>query len=284
MIEVRDLVKRFGKRTAVDSLCFWVEAGTCFGLLGPNGAGKTTTIHMMAGLLEPDGGSVLLEGEADPTRSSLKRRIGVAPQSVALYDELSGKENLEFFGRLQGLSGNGLKERVGSALELVGLGERAGDRVAGYSGGMKRRLNLAAALLHDPAVLMLDEPTAGVDPQSRNRIFENVEALKKRGTTILYTTHYLEEAENLCDRVAILDHGRLLAIGTVDELVREHGGDSILRYVTRDGGAREVSCKDPLGEIARLGREKVEIREVQVRRPGLESVFLHLTGRNLRDG
>lgn len=242
-VSVRDLRRSYGPILAVDGISFDVQPGECFGLLGPNGAGKTTTIHMIVGVLPPDSGEVRIEGQSDPTRPSVRARLGMAPQSLAIYQELTGEENLRFFGTLYGLSGGRLDERTEMALEFAGLASRRKDRVATYSGGMQRRLNLVAALLHDPPVILMDEPTVGVDPQSRNLIFENIEALKRLGRTIVYTTHYMEEAERLCDRVAIVDQGKLLALDTVEALLRAHGGP----------GA------------------------------DLEAVFLRLTGKTLRD-
>ena len=247
MLAVRDLRKSYGRVVAVDGASFSVEPGQLVGLLGPNGAGKSTTVAMIAGLVTPDGGTVTiggrpLGGDTDPQ----KRLIGLVPQDLALYEELTAAANLRLFGALYGLSGRPLEDAIGSALLLVGLAERAGDRVKTFSGGMKRRLNLAAGLLHDPQILLLDEPTVGVDPQSRNAIFENLEFLKSRGKALLYTTHYMEEAERLADRIVVMDHGRVLADDTLAGL-RERAG--------RDAG------------------------------PGasLESLFLAMTGRTLRD-
>ena len=245
MLEVRHLRKVYGAVVAVDDVSFSVGRGELMAVLGPNGAGKTTTISIMSGLVTPDRGEVHiggapLRGDTDP----LKRRIGLVPQDLALYDELSAVDNLRFFGGLFGLSGRGLSSAMDAVLTLVGLVERARDRVGTYSGGMKRRLNLAAGLLHDPDVLLLDEPTVGVDPQSRNAIFDNLDELKRRGKTLVYTTHYMEEAERLADRVVIIDRGRVVADDTVDRL---QGSVSATASVS------------------------------------LEEVFLSLTGRSLRD-
>jgi len=211
MIKVENLRKSYGKITAVDEISFSIEVGEVFGLLGPNGAGKTTTINMIVGVLKPDSGTININGEADPTKANIRLQIGNSPQAIALYDGLTAQENLEFLGRLYRLSGKKLKERVEWALEFAGLTERRNSKVATFSGGMKRRLNMAGALVHDPPVLLFDEPTVGVDPQSRNMIFDSIERLKKQGRTIVYTTHYMEEAQRLCDRVAILDYGKILA-------------------------------------------------------------------------
>jgi ABC-2 type transport system ATP-binding protein len=243
ILEARRLRKAFGGFVAVDGVSFTLERGRLLGLLGPNGAGKTTTVSMIAGLVAPDHGEVLvddhwLSGDADPG----KRRIGLVPQDLALYDELTARDNLRFFGGLYDLAGARLDRAIASVLELVGLADRAHDRVRTYSGGMKRRLNLAAGLLHDPDILLLDEPTVGVDPQSRHAIFENLASLKQRGKALLYTTHYMEEAERLADRIVVIDHGRVLADDTLAGLYGRHPGAG-----------------------------------------DLESVFLALTGRSLRD-
>ena len=248
MLNIIRLRKTFGSLTAVDEFSFRVEAGQLVGLLGPNGAGKTTTVSMIAGLLKPDAGEVLiggkrLAGDTDPA----KRRIGLVPQDLALYDELSARDNLRFFGALYGLRGTGLGRAIAAAVDLVDLGDRLQDRVKTFSGGMKRRLNLAAALLHDPDILLLDEPTVGVDPQSRNAIFDNLETLKRRGKALLYTTHYMEEAERLAERIVVIDHGKVIAD---DTLVGLRG-----RIPAAVGGVPAT----------------------------LEAVFLTLTGRSLRD-
>jgi ABC-2 type transport system ATP-binding protein len=228
VLEGRGLRKRFRDVVAVDGVSVALESGRILGLLGPNGAGKTTTVAMLAGLTTPDAGEVLvggrpLAGDCDPA----KRRLGLVPQDLALYEELSARDNLRFFGGLYGLTGDALETALAAALELVGLADRARARVGTYSGGMKRRLNLAAGLLHDPDVVLLDEPTVGVDPQSRNAIFDNLEALRRRGKALLYTTHYMEEAERLADRVVIVDHGRVVADDTPAGLARAHGAASL---------------------------------------------------------
>ncbi|HEY1911888.1 MAG TPA: ABC transporter ATP-binding protein [Vicinamibacterales bacterium] len=247
MLTITHLHKTFGPTVAVDDVSFGVEKGQLVGLLGPNGAGKTTTVSMIAGLLTPDRGDVFiggarLSGDTDPK----KRKIGIVPQDLALYDELSARRNLRFFGALYGLSGAALEAAIASTLQLVGLADRIDDLVKAYSGGMKRRLNLAAGLLHDPDILLLDEPTVGVDPQSRNAIFENLELLKSRGKALLYTTHYMEEVERLADRIVVVDHGKVIADDTLDALQ---------------------------SRVAVVGGGKAT----------LESVFLTLTGRSLRD-
>ena len=246
MLEVRSLRKTYGDLVAVQDVSFTLEEGRVLGLLGPNGAGKTTTVSMIAGLVAPASGLVLIDGQplagdTDPK----KRRIGLVPQDLALYDELSALANLQFFGSLYNLEAEPLRRAIDSSLQLVGLAERARDKVATFSGGMKRRLNLAASLLHDPDILLLDEPTVGVDPQSRNAIFSNLETLKARGKALLYTTHYMEEVERLADRVVIIDHGRVVAADTLEGLQQ---------FAPAGAG-----------------------------RASLETIFLALTGRTLRD-
>lgn len=288
MLALRDVRKRFGPVQAVDGLTLEVRRGEVLGLLGPNGAGKTTSIHMAVGLLRPDSGAVVVEcGEAgarwtgEPTEPRVRRFIGVAPQALAIYEGLTGAENLAFFGKLYGLRGARLRERVDMCLGLVGLTDRAGHDCAGYSGGMKRRLNLAAALVHDPDLLLLDEPTAGVDPQSRNALLDVLAGLKRAGKTIVYSTHYMDEAQKMCDRVAIVDHGKLLALDTVPSLLDRFGGGSTVTLV-RAAGEEMVRTEDPLavltGEVGRGG-----VLSARIQGPDLESAFLALTGRRLRD-
>lgn len=289
VLRLTDLRKSFGPIAAVDGVSLEVRRGEVFGLLGPNGAGKSTTISMAVGLLAPDSGSVDVNAQGSPTSHRVRAHIGVATQALAIYDQLTGFENLRMFGRLYGLSGSELARRVEHALELVGLLPRAKDIASTYSGGMKRRLNLAAALIHDPPLLLLDEPTAGVDPQSRNNILDTVRELARQGRTIIYTTHYMEEAQRLCDRVGIIDKGRLLCVGTVDELVRTHGGKSLVR-VSRGEQEDAIETDDPLHTIESAiakGRDtsqaSLPITGIRIDRPDLESVFLSLTGRRLRD-
>jgi ABC-2 type transport system ATP-binding protein len=282
LLVLREVRKRYGPAApAVDGLSLEVRRGEVFGLLGPNGAGKTTTVAMIAGLLAPDAGSVELVPYGSPRVPEVRRRIGIAPQALALYDGLTGEENVALFGRLYGLSGQALALRVAASIAFVGLEDRARDRVAAYSGGMKRRLNLAVALVHEPELVVLDEPTVGVDPQSRNLIFENIGALRSQGRTIVYTTHYMEEAERLCDRVAIVDAGRLLALGTVGELVAAHGVRPVL-VAELEGEERRIPADDPLAALNALAARE-RLRSFRVERPDLEQVFLHLTGRRLRD-
>ncbi|MFI5283062.1 MAG: ABC transporter ATP-binding protein [Candidatus Dormibacterales bacterium] len=309
VLECRGVRRRYGDIQAVDGVSFHVEAGETYGLLGPNGAGKTTTISMIAGLLAPDGGDILVEGQPLTTRSiKLKGRIGYVPQDLAIYPDLSGSENLVFFARLFGMSSSDAKKRAGEVLETIGLADRARDQTKKYSGGMKRRLNIGIGLLNRPNLLILDEPTVGVDPQSRNAILESVEQLSTAGMAVLYTTHYMEEAERLCDRVGIIDHGKLIAEGTRPELIGMVGerdrvtlaatgeiakalqalkaqpwihsadaSDGGLELVVDDARTRLPAI---LQEVAGAG---VAIKSVEVAEPDLEAVFLHLTGRALRD-
>ena len=296
MIQAADLRKSFGSLQAVAGVSFTVERGETFALLGPNGAGKTTTILMLTGALRPDGGSIHIAGESDPTRPAVRRQLGLAPQALALYDNLTADENLAFFGRLYGLSGRHLRERVTKALELAGLADRKDDLVHTYSGGMKRRLNLACALVHEPPVVFLDEPTVGVDPQSRNYIFQTIEGLVAAGLTILYTTHYMEEAARLCRRIAIMDQGKILALDTLDGLIRSHGGQATVEVELAEppadparlpgevDGKRVVFRSDrPQDELMRLLQAGVAMTRFEVEQPTLENVFLNLTGRRLRD-
>ncbi len=286
MLRLTNLRKGFGpparRVVAVDGLSLEVRRGEVFGLLGPNGAGKSTTIGMAVGVITPDEGTVIIDGAGAPTSPVARKHLGVAPQEIALYDELTGEENLRFFGKLYELTGSRLRERVDAVLELVGLAPRRSDRVKGYSGGMKRRLNLAAALLHDPPLLLLDEPTAGVDPQSRNNLIEVVRELARLGRTIIYTTHYMEEASKLCDRVGIIDQGKLLALGTVAELTKQHGGHSVVTIHKGDDTHERIETDDPVREIQRV-LSNGHVQNVRIDRPDLESVFLGLTGRSLRD-
>jgi ABC-2 type transport system ATP-binding protein len=281
MLTFNDVTKRYGTTVAVNGLTLEIRRGEIFGLLGPNGAGKSTTVHLAVGLLAPDAGSVTLASAGSPEQPAVRTRIGVAPQALSLYEILTADENLQFFGRLYGLDGAKLRERVASALSFVGLTDRRGDRIRSYSGGMKRRLNLAAAVLHDPEVILLDEPTVGVDPQSRNQIFENILALQAQGRTIVYTTHYMEEAERLCDRVAIIDQGKLLALDSVPALIAAHGGASILIVETPEG-ERRVETHDPVVALNKVAAETT-VTGFHVERATLEQVFLNLTGRKLRD-
>ncbi|GAA1172210.1 ABC transporter ATP-binding protein [Ornithinimicrobium humiphilum] len=309
VLRVDGLVKRFGSATAVDDVSFSIAPGETLGLLGPNGAGKTTTISMIAGLLVPDAGSVTVAGVQmadDPVGA--RRHIGLVPQDLAIYPDLSARANLDYFGRLQGLRGAALRRRIGEVLEMVGLADRAKEPSKRFSGGMKRRLNIGIGLLHQPDLLVLDEPTVGVDPQSRNSILEAVEALSVEGMAVLYTTHYMEEAERLCDRIAIVDDGRVRAEGTRDQLIELTGGVDTIRLTgtgALDTGAEAVGRVPAVERVVRDGSTLVltvrsaptavapivnaatgaglSLTDVEISRPDLESVFLHLTGKALRD-
>jgi ABC-2 type transport system ATP-binding protein len=309
VLSARDLRKRYGSIEAVRGVSFEIHEGETYGLLGPNGAGKTTTISMVCGLLTRDGGEVLLDGTViDVGAVAAKAGIGYVPQDLAIYPDLTARENLQFFGRLYGLGGADLRARTDEVLELIGLTDRAKDRTATFSGGMQRRLNIGIGLLHRPRLLLLDEPTVGVDPQSRNAILESIATLGREGMAILYTTHYLEEAERLCDRVGIIDAGEIRAEGTTRDLVASIGQRDRVRLsvggevvaaaaaVRQVEGVTEVGVRgdeleilvtDARGLLIRLlnaaeGAGAV-IRGVEVIEPDLEAVFLHLTGRALRD-
>ena len=296
MIQAENLVKKFDDLTAVNNVSLNIKKGEAFGLLGPNGAGKSTTINMLSGILKPDSGKISINGIDDPSDPNVRLQFGNAPQEIALYGELTGEENLAFYGRLYGYGGNELKKRVEQVLELIGLTDRRKGRAKTYSGGMQRRLNLGCALVHRPPVLFLDEPTVGVDPQSRNLIFSKIEELKEQGQTILYTTHYMEEAERFCDRVGIIDHGQLLDIDTVDNLIKKHGGKSLveIEFVSLpenvselpgklDGSTLKTDTDDPIVLISQLSARGLEFSRVNINRANLEAVFLNLTGRRLRD-
>ncbi len=308
LLECRGLRRSFGDRLAVDDVSFTLAPGEIYGLLGPNGAGKTTTIKMVCGLVEPDAGTVTIEGRPSAGDLSVRSLVGYVPQDVALYPDLTARENLQFLGRLYKLRGAVLDERVHEALELTDLADRAGDRVDSYSGGMKRRLNIAAGLLHRPRLLVLDEPTVGVDPQSRHAILERVQEFGRQGMAVLYTTHYMEEAERVCDRVGIIDHGRLVAEGTRRELVARLGErDRIELGASGDLERLAAACKAVAGVedaavaegavhlVADEGRRilpavleaaeraGVSVNSVDVVEPDLEAVFLHLTGTALRE-
>lgn len=309
IVDVRGLVKRFDDLVAVDDISFAIQQGEVYGLLGPNGAGKTTTISMVSCLIKPTSGSIVVDGhDATGESGALKRSLGVVPQEIALYPTLSAQENLTFWGRMYGLSGSALKQAVAEALDLAGLTDRAKERIETYSGGMKRRINIAAGILHKPRVLLMDEPTVGIDPQSRNHILETVKGLNASGMTVLYTSHYMEEVEYLCDRIAIMDHGRIIAEGTLGELRDVVGGmdvidvavsevaDGVLDRVRRIEGVQQVNSIEGalqvhtpgsgsiLGRlVAALESEGAHVTSVTVTEPNLESVFLHLTGKSLRD-
>jgi ABC-2 type transport system ATP-binding protein len=276
VIETRALEKRYGEQHALAGLDLVVRRGEALGLLGPNGAGKTTTIRILSTLVAPTSGHVRVLG-LDPTRDGtlVRSRIGVVPQEVAVYDPLTARENLEFFGRVQGVEPARLAERVDRALDAAGLADRAKDLVQTYSGGMKRRLNLVASLLHEPELVFLDEPTVGIDPQSRNHVYEMVADLHRGGATIVYTTHQLGEVEQLCDRIVILDKGVAVAAGTLEELQK--------RMPVRGRRRLAVDADERIDEARALLASRGIDAQVEEERPGLEEVFLALTGRALRD-
>ncbi|MDJ0665011.1 MAG: ABC transporter ATP-binding protein [Acidimicrobiia bacterium] len=309
VLECSGLVKAFDELVAVDDVGFHIAEGETYGLLGPNGAGKTTTISMISGILESDAGRVMVAGKEITTRTTDgNAEIGYVPQDIAIYPDLTARENLRFFGKLYGIPKDRLGPRIDEVLEVIGLSDRGDDRTEEYSGGMKRRLNIGIGLLHEPSLLILDEPTVGVDPQSRNSILESVELLGQSGTAVLYTTHYMEEAERLCDRVAIIDGGKIRAEGTRRELVELVGqrdtvnlgvigsahrlvedlrSVSEIQQITAAEGSVEIlvdGASRVLPRILEVAQEAgVGISGVEVVEPNLESVFLHLTGKALRD-
>ncbi len=311
ILEVKNLVKQYGDFTAVKGITFDLKEGEIFSLLGPNGAGKTTTISMLSTLYTPTSGDAIIAGHSI-TKEPMKVRnaIGIVPQDLALYEDLTARENLIFWGQMYGLSGGSLKSRVDEVLGQIGLIEKAKDRVKTYSGGMKRRVNIGVGLLHKPKVLFMDEPTVGIDPQSRRAILDTVKDLNKQGMTVLYTTHYMEEAEELSNRVGIIDHGELIAIGTQKELTKQVGEtETLILHIGENEdptalaaafkGIKEVleanvigheisvitpSAKDVLASVVTKANERgIKIHSIDIREPNLEAVFLHLTGRALRD-
>ncbi len=311
ILETHGLTKRYGEHPAVTDLSFSIGEGEIFSLLGPNGAGKTTTISMLSTLIAPSGGDATIAGHSitrDP--QAVRRAIGVVPQEIALYDDLTAHENLIFWGQMQGLSGARLRQRIEAVLAQIGLADRAGQRVKTYSGGMKRRVNIGVGLLHEPRLLFMDEPTVGIDPQSRRAILDTVKDLNRQGMTVLYTTHYMEEAAELSHRIGIVDHGRMIALGTLDALTRAHGegeslrlrvgddqnGPALAEAIGRLPGALGAASSD--GEVTALvtsasdilpaviaaaSAAGIRIRNIDIQEPNLEAVFLRLTGRALRD-
>ncbi len=311
ILEVQNLAKSYDNFTAVKGISFDIKEGEIFSLLGPNGAGKTTTISMLSTLYTPTSGDAVIGGHSitkDPM--AVKQVIGVVPQEIALYEDLTARENLVFWGQMYGLGGKSLNSRVDEVLEQIGLTDKAKNRVKTYSGGMKRRVNIGVGLLHKPRLLFMDEPTVGIDPQSRRAILDTVKDLNKHGMTVLYTTHYMEEAAELSNRVGIIDHGELIALGTQDELTKQVGQaetlilhigenedpDALAKAVSSVEGVQkadvtnnEVSiitsdAKDILaGVVGKANERGIKIRSMDIREPNLEAVFLHLTGRALRD-
>jgi len=308
-ISVQELQKSFGENHAVQGVSFDVEEGEIFSLLGPNGAGKTTTISMLSCLLRPDQGDAYILGHSIREDAlGVKSVLGVVPQEIAVYEDLTARENLTFWGKMYGLRGAALHRRVDEVLEVIGLTDRARERVSKYSGGMKRRVNIGVALLHKPQVIYMDEPTVGIDPQSRRNILDSVVALKNRGMTVLYTTHYMEESQELSDHIAIMDHGKMVACGTNEELVRLVGQQTRIDLSLNTEAARVMEAWKALDGVTSLSAEdglitvlvddsnvvlprlfevatrlSARITSVDIREPNLEAVFLHLTGRALRD-
>lgn len=309
MLKVENLYKNYGNIRAVDGISFEVKRGEVFGLLGPNGAGKSTTISIISTLIPPTKGEIIFEGESIlKNPKNIRQKLGVVPQDIALYPTLSGYENLRFWGNLYGLKGQELKQRINETADIIGLHERLKDKVEKYSGGMKRRLNIGAALLHMPDLLIMDEPTVGIDPQSRSHILDTVLKLNDRGITIIYTTHYMEEAENLCSRICIMDEGKIIASGTQQELVElvkektqiniklDSINESIIDGLKNIPGIIDAKIDEDIiilyGEngdillaqiIAKVSEHKNRIQSIDVKKPNLEAVFLHLTGKALRD-
>jgi ABC-2 type transport system ATP-binding protein len=307
LLSIRNLAKQYGQHQALRGVSFDVHAGELFGLLGPNGAGKTTLLSIVSCLLEPSSGEALILGKkASTSNRDLRRAIGIVPQELAIYGELTARENLNFFGSLYSVTGSELQKRVDHTLDAIGLKDRANDRAEHFSGGMKRRLNLGAALIHQPRLVLLDEPTTGVDPQSRNHIFEEVRRLAAEGVGIVYTSHYIEEVQSLCSRVGIIDHGQLIACDTLPVLLAQMGG--VIRFRVpddapslreplrqipgvslngHDGPFVEMECRDVksalMKVIALLNERQIELVSLETTEPNLERVFLHLTGRALRD-
>ena len=311
ILQVQNLVKKYGSFTAVNGISFDIQKGEIFSLLGPNGAGKTTTISILSTLYAPTSGDATISSySVTKNPMAVKQVIGVVPQDIALYEDLTARENLIFWGQMYGLSGKGLASRVDEVLEQIGLTDKAKNRVKTYSGGMKRRVNIGVGLLHKPRLLFMDEPTVGIDPQSRRAILDTVKDLNKQGMTLLYTTHYMEEAEELSDRVGIIDHGELIALGTQKELTQQvgemetlilHVGESddpealanslkgVKDVLEANAADHKVSVITPDAEevlaavVSKANERGIKIRSIDIREPNLEAVFLHLTGRALRD-
>jgi ABC-2 type transport system ATP-binding protein len=305
MINIQQITKKYPKVTALDAITLEVQQQEFFGLLGPNGAGKTTLMNLLVGYINPDSGTITIDG-GNVTQDTLeiRKKIGYVPQTLSLYDELSAQENLEVFGQMFDIPRKLLKKRIGEQLNAVELYERRKDKVKTFSGGMKRRLNMIASLLHDPIVLLCDEPTVGVDPQSRNAIFDFLTSLNKQGKTIVYTTHYMEEAERLCSRIGIIDHGKIIALGTIDELLERLTYEETIAIIKNPSTTTNKAMFEKFGTLLEeddhydlkpaagfllsdffAGIEKLGIKYswVELHRPTLEALFLQLTGRRLRD-
>jgi ABC-2 type transport system ATP-binding protein len=311
MLVVSDIKKSFDKKEVVRGVSFSVKKGESFGLLGPNGAGKSTTIGMICGLLTYDGGEVMVDGQSVKNKPlEVKKKIGIVPQEIALYPTMSARENLLFWGKMYGLSGSQAKKRADEVLEFVGLRERAKDKIETFSGGMKRRINIGAALMHEPELLIMDEPTVGIDPQSRNHILETVKRLNQKGMTVIYTSHYMEEVEYLCERIGIVDQGKMIALGTKTELVNRLAGGTVIKLMVT---SLKDSFLEGLKDMANVERvvtntesntleifvsnhqqafadimtcalqNGIQVLSFEVQEPNLETLFLSLTGRTLRD-
>lgn len=303
VLNVRQVAKSYGGNQALKGVDLSVKPGSCFGLLGPNGAGKSTMMKLLTGIIDADRGEIELFGlNIRKDLPAIHRLIGYVPQDITLYEKLSGKQNLTFFGEMHGMRGAELKKRIAHVLDAVGLTDRAGDEVASYSGGMKRRINIAAALLHNPKLVIMDEPTVGIDPQSRNHIFEMIRNLQREGVTTLYSTHYMEEVEALCDEVAIIDHGDIVSQGGLRELLELHAIKAVyaeaeglseppvlagVTKVTSEGNGWVLECDRPLDILSALSAkwssEGVIVKALELLQPSLDSVFLKLTGTTLRD-
>ncbi|MBI0577004.1 ABC transporter ATP-binding protein [Neobacillus cucumis] len=300
---VSNLVKTFGSKKALENVSFTVKEGSCFGLLGPNGAGKSTTMKIITGIIEANEGGVDLFGQdIRKSAESIRKIVGYVPQEITLYDKISAYNNLIFFGEMYGVKGELLKERITEVLDQVGLNERANDPINTYSGGMKRRINIAAAMLHKPKLIILDEPTVGIDPQSRNHIFEIIKTLRSEGVTIIYSTHYMEEVEALCDDIAIIDHGKVIVQGNLDDLLRLYATKAIYleledqQHLPAIPGIKKVSehkkgwlletdevlpsMENTIQAVTETG---AKVKALEMMKPSLESVFLSLTGTTLRD-
>jgi ABC-2 type transport system ATP-binding protein len=305
MVSIQKITKKFSTVVALDNISLDIQRQEFFGLLGPNGAGKTTLMNLIVGYLNADGGTITIDGDAvSQDTLEIRKNIGFVPQSLAVYDEMNAQENLEMFGKLFGVPENILKQRIVDQLHAVELYERRKEKVKNFSGGMKRRLNIIASMLHDPKVLLCDEPTVGVDPQSRNAIFDFLTGLNKQGKTVIYTTHYMEEAERLCSRIAIIDHGKIIALGTTDELLEKLPYEETIMITRNEITAKHRELFQEFGTLediddhfelkptneftlskffARIEEKKIKYQWVELHRPTLEALFLQLTGRRLRD-
>ncbi|WP_127530126.1 ABC transporter ATP-binding protein [Paenibacillus kobensis] len=303
VLKVDRLTKMYGSKQALDGISFEVKEGSCFGLLGPNGAGKSTTMKIITSILEPTSGSAEVLGyDIRKQSAAIRQQVGYVPQEITLHNKLTAEQNLAFFGEMYGVKGATLKERIRVVLEQVGLADRGKDMVGSFSGGMKRRINIAAALLHRPKLVILDEPTVGIDPQSRNHIFEMVRELCREGVTLIYSTHYMEEVETLCDDIAIIDHGRVVVQGALDELLERYTTKAVyvegigldgapeaeeIKSVVQEGKGWRLETDEPLRVMKavseRYEKTRATITALEMMRPSLESVFLSMTGTSLRD-